>query len=206
MVRRTVCGLTAALMLMLSPGVQADEIADLVAAAVKAAGGADKLPKVLHWKEVYFIGAAPDAKGTPRDAWLAFPDAWYQNRVNIAAGNADRTDKAWLAWVWSLGALTDPGTKLSALPDSRLKDRLIKGLRVSRENRKDIDIYFDADDHKLARIDWRAYQIDFSDWKEANGFKYPAEAFVRRKDGSLHLRTVFQSLEVVPELPADLKK
>ena len=58
----------------------------------------------------------------------------------------------------------------------------------------------------MARIDWRQYQIDFDDWKEANGFKYPAKAFVRLKDGKLHLRTEFQVLDVLAELPKDLKK
>ncbi|MFO0825717.1 MAG: hypothetical protein U0792_21780 [Gemmataceae bacterium] len=188
-----------------SPGFAADP-KDLAEAAVKAAGGVDKLPKIIHWKETYFFGEKPGDKGTQREAFVAPPLAWYQNGRDIAAGNPDRTEKAYLVWVWTLAPLLDKDTTLKLLPDSTLNDKPIKGLRISREKQKDIDVYFHADTKQLARIDWRNYQIDFADWKEAEGFKFPAKAFVRRKDGKLHLRTEFQVLEVLKELPKELKK
>jgi hypothetical protein len=183
----------------------ADEARDLAEAAVKAAGGADKLPKIVRWNETYF-GADPKAKGTPRQAVVVFPSTWYQNGKDIAAGNADRTEKAYLVWVWTLAPLVEKDSKLTLLPPSKLGDQPILGLRLTRDKQKDIDLYFHEKTHRLARIDWRAYRIDFDDWNVAEGFSYPAKSFVRYKDGNLYLRTEFQKFEVLKELPSEIKK
>ena len=183
---------------------RADDATEFANAAVKAAGGAEKLPKIIRWKETYFTSET--GKGTPREAIVAMPDAWFQDGKNIAAGNADRTEKAYLVWVWTLAPLLDKESKLQLLPDSKLGAARIVGLRLSRDKQKDIDLYFEAETKRLARIDWRAYQVDFADWKDADGFKYPAKSFVRQKTGALHLRTEFQLVEVLKELPAGLKK
>ncbi|MBM4071701.1 MAG: hypothetical protein FJ271_22665 [Planctomycetes bacterium] len=175
-----------------------------VAQAVKAAGGQDKLPRMLRWKETWFLGNS--ATPNPREAILEFPSKWYQGGKNIAAGDPERAEKTYLVWVWTLAPLVDKNSTLKPLPDSKLGDRRIRGLRLTRDRQKPIDVYFDAETKKLARIDWRAYQIDFADWKESGGFRYPAKAFVRRKDGSLYLRNEFQVLEVLKELPKNLTK
>jgi len=189
-----------------APAACADDPRKLVDSAVAVAGGADKLPRIFRWKETYFVGPSTAAKGEPREAILVPPNQWYQAGKDIAAGNQDRTEKTYLVWVWTLAPLLDPESKLKALPDAKLGDKMIKGVRLTREKQKDIDVYFEAESSKLARIDWRDYQIDFADWKESAGFKYPAKSFVRFKDGLLHLRTEFQVLEVLLELPKDLKK
>jgi hypothetical protein len=190
---------------LFSPGSRADDALELAKAAVQAAGGADKLPKIVHWKETYFVGPT-QTKGTEREANIAFPSTWYQGGQDIALGNADRTEKAYLVWVWTLGPLLDKDSKLTALPPTKLGDKTILGLRLSREKQKDIDLYFHEKTHRLARIDWRAYQIDFDDWKETEGFRYPAKSFVRHKDGTLYLRTEFQLFEVLKELPRVTRK
>jgi len=103
------------------------------------------LPKFLHWKETYFTSPDPAAKGTAREAIIAPPLAWYQSGKNIAAGNADRTEKTYLVWVWTLAPLLEKDSKLKLLPDAKLGDKPIKGVRLSREGQKDIDLYFDAE-------------------------------------------------------------
>lgn len=188
-----------------SPAVRADESQELAEAAVKAAGGADKLPKIVHWKETYY-GADPKAKGVEREAYLAFPSSWYQSGKDIAVDNADRTEKAYLVWVWTLAPLLDKDSKLKVLPAAKLGDKPILGLRLTRDKQKDIDLYFHEKSHRLARIDWRAFRIDFDDWKVADGFSYPAKSYVRYADGSLRLRTEFQLFEVLKELPKELRK
>lgn len=189
-----------------SPAVRADEAQDLAEAAVKAAGGANTLPKIVHWKETYYVGADSKAPGTTREAFVAFPSAWYQSGKDIAAGNADRTEKAYLVWVWTLAPLLDKDSKLKVLPAGKLGDKPILGLRLTREKQKDIDLYFHEKTHRLACIDWRAYRIDFDDWKEVDGFSYPAKSYVRHANGTLHLRTEFQLFEVLTELPAVIRK
>lgn len=177
----------------------------LVEAAVKAAGGATKLPKILHWRETYYLTPDPADKGTPREAYLNLPTQWFQDGKDIAAGNPDRTEKTYLVWVWTLGPLLDKDSKLALLPTVIFNNKPIRGLRISRAGQNDIDIYFDARTNKLARIDWRAFQIDFDDWRETQGFKYPVKAFVRFKDGKLHLRNEFHVLEVLKALPNGLR-
>lgn len=197
------CGMSG--FLVRSPAAMADEAQELAEAAVKAAGGASKLPKIVRWKETYY-GADPKIQGTAREAIVAFPSAWYQNGKDIAAGNADRTEKAYLVWVWTLAPLLEKDSKLKALPAAKLGDKPITGLRLTRDKQKDIDLYFHEKTHRLARIDWRAYRIDFDEWKEADGFFYPAKSFVRYTDGNLFLRTEFQSFEILKELPKELRK
>ena len=188
-----------------SPVVRADEAHDLAEAAVKAAGGTSKLPKIVRWKET-FSGADPKIKGTEREAVVAFPSAWYQNGKDIAAGNADRTEKAYLVWVWTLAPLLEKDSKLKVLPAAKLGAKPIVGLRITRDKQKDIDLYFHEKTHRLARIDWRAYRIDFDDWKVVDGFSYPAKSYVRYTDGNLYLRTEFQLFEILKELPKELRK
>ena len=198
-----ICAMSGFLVWM--PAVRADEAHDLAEAAVKAAGGASKLPKIVHWKETFY-GADPSIKGTSREAIIAFPSAWYQNGQDIAAGNPDRTEKAYLVWVWTLAPLLEKDSKLQLLPAAKLGDKPIRGLRLTRDKQKDIDLYFHEETHRLARIDWRAYRIDFDDWKEADGFSYPAKSHVRYVDGNLYLRTEFQMFEILKELPKELVK
>ncbi len=182
---------------------RSDDVPSLVSEAVKAAGGADKLPKMFRWKETWFLGESTTAN--PREAILVPPSAWYQDGKNIAAGNADRSEKTYLVWVWTLAPLLEKDSTLTLLPESMLGGRIIQGVRLTREKQKDIDLYFDKETKRLARLDWRSYQIDFADWKETDGFRYPAKSYVRRKDGTLHLRTEFLLLERLAELPKELK-
>jgi hypothetical protein len=188
-----------------SLAAQADEAQDLAQAAVKAVGGVEKLPKVVHWKETYY-GADPKAKGVEREAYLAFPASWYQSGKDIAVDNPDRTEKAYLVWVWTLAPLLEKDSQLKLLPSVKLGDKTLLGLRLTRDKQKDIDLYFFEKTHRLARIDWRAYRIDFDDWKVANGFSYPAKSYVRYTDGNLRVRTEFQLFEVLQELPKELRK
>ena len=78
-------------------------------------------------------------------------------------------------------------------------------LDLSRKDRPDLNLYFDKESGLLARIDWRAYNIVFSDWKETDGVKRPSKAFVRTKDGKLRLWTEFLEFERLKSLPDGLK-
>jgi len=184
-------------------GDDKDAVKSVVEKAIKAAGGEDKLLRTFRWKESYFIG---DVKtGTPREAILQPPDKWYSNKKNIAKGNDDRLEKTYLVWAWTLVPLTLKDSKLTLLPEIKVDDKPAVGLRLSRPEKPDISLYFDKESGQLARIDWRAYNIFFSDWKETDGFKYPSKAAVKRKDGTLRLRTEFGELERLKALPEGLK-
>jgi len=180
-----------------APGESPRELAKL---AIAAAGGVDHLPVVLHWKETWSLGETGSLN--PREAYIVPPHAWYQDGRNIAEGNPDRTEKAYLVWVWTLAPLADADTKLTWLPEVEFSGKTLQGLRVQRDKQPDIDLYFDRTTHRLSALDWRAFRVDFSDWKETDGYHYASKANVRFKsDGRLHLKTEFQTFEKREKLP-----
>ncbi len=172
-----------------------EKIKAIVDKAVAAHGGADKLLRTFHWKERYCFGE--DTKGTIREASLVPPDEWWAGPRNIAEGNPDRSDKTYLVWVWTLVPLLDKDSRLTLLPPLDGAP----GLKISRDGRRDISLYFDKDNGRLARIEWRAYYVTFENWKEHDGAQYPSKAVVHRKDGSVRLWTEFLELERVKTPP-----
>ena len=170
-----------------------EKVKAIVDKAVAAHGGQDKLLRTFRWKEQYYFGESKD--GTVREASLDPPDAWWQKSKNIAAGNADRSDKTYLVWVWTLVPLLDKDSKLSLLPDLEVDGKPAAGLKLNRDGRREISLYFEKESGRLSRIDWRAYHVTFENWKEHDGARYPAKAVVRKKDGSIHLWTEFLELE-----------
>lgn len=187
-------------LLLLAAPDDAEKTRALVEKAVRAHGGQDALLRTFRWKERYFIGDSKN--GTERSANLVPPDAWWQGKTNIADGNPDRGEKTYLVWAWTLVPLLDKDSRLALLPGETVDGKPAAGLLLRRDKRPDLSLYFDVESGRLARIDWRAYRITFADWKEADGARYPSQAFVRRKDGSLHLRTEFLELERVKAAPA----
>lgn len=172
---------------------------ELAKKAVEAAGGADKLPKALRWSETWFLGTDPTPH--PRDALIGPPKTWIQNGTNIADGNADRTEKTYLVWAWTLAPLIEKDSRFTILPERKVADRPADGLKLERDDGPPIELYFDRETHRLAMVCWRKYDIDFAEWKEVDGFHYPSKAFVRRKDGTLHLWTEFKKFEKLEKLP-----
>ena len=185
--------------LALATPQDSDKVKAIVDKAVAAHGGADKLLRTFRWKEKYYFGE--ETKGTIRQASLVPPEEWWAGPKNIAAGSADRSDKTYLVWVWTLVPLLDKDSKLALLPDLEVDGGPAAGLKISREGRKDISLYFNKDTGRLARIDWRTFHVTFENWKEHDGAHYPAKAVVHRKDGGVHLWTVFLELERVKTPP-----
>ncbi|MBY0524618.1 MAG: hypothetical protein K2R98_14535 [Gemmataceae bacterium] len=115
---------------------------------VKAAGGPDKLLRIFRWKEQWFLGESKDPR--PRQAILAPPLVWGQDGRNIAKGNADRSDKTYLVWVWTLAPLLEKDSQLTLLPEIKVEDKPAVGLKLSRKDRKDYSIYFDKESKRPA--------------------------------------------------------
>jgi len=180
-------------LLALATPQDSEKIRTIVDKAVAAHGGADKLLRLFRWKERYYLG--DDPKGTVRQASLVPPEEWWAGPKNIAAGNADRSDKTYLVWVWTLVPLLEKDSKLALLPDLEVDGKPAVGLKLSRDGRKDISLYFDKDSGRLVRLDWRAYYVTFENWKEHDGARYAAKSVVHRKDGTVHLWTEFLELE-----------
>jgi len=90
------------------PDVQA-----LVEQAVRAAGGKDKLLKLFRIEEQLSVGSDPDKKGKVRISVIEPPAYWW-----IGKKQRDEDEPArYLPWAWTIGAVTDPKSKLEVLPE-----------------------------------------------------------------------------------------
>ncbi|MFN0052690.1 MAG: hypothetical protein ACKV0T_10900 [Planctomycetales bacterium] len=188
----------------LAPASKADEnvdVAAIVHKAIKAVGGEDKLLRLFRWREQYYIGESET--GTIREATLQPPDHWWQDKQDIAKDNPDRLDKTHLVEAWTLVPLTSKETKLTLLPEIKIDDQPAVGLRMVREGKADLSLYFDKESGLLARMDWRTFHITFGDWKVVDGVKYPSKSFVHTREGKLHLWTQFLEIERLKSLPED---
>jgi len=143
--------------------------AAIVAAAVEASGGKDKLLTLFSMKEQLILGPDGKKKGSPRSTVLEPPKYWWQ-------GGKDRSGEPakLLVWVWTLGAFADPKTKLTSIADLTDGDRSLVGLEASGSLEPPMKIYFDKETKLLTRIDWRGSIHRFSEWKELDGLKYPS--------------------------------
>ncbi len=178
----------------------------LVAKAVAAAGGADKLLKLFRMKELFHFGDKPEPaegkKRSTRESVCEAPKYWW-------VGKADRTDEPakFDVWAWTLGPLMDPQSKIETVPDVTENGKPASGLRVSGTVTPAMELYFDKETHLLVRMDWRTDIYRFSDWREHDGVKYPAKSIIYKKAGNkpwfYHEITEIERLK---ELPAGLTR
>jgi hypothetical protein len=177
----------------------------LVAKIVKAAGGEDKLLKLFRIKERLNVSADAKAKGNIRISVLEPPDYWWVGKVERV--EQEKEPATFLVWAWTLGALVDPKSKLTVVPDVRDGDKSLYGVRVSETIKPPMEMYFDKEQHRLVRIDWRSDIHRFSDWKEQDGVKYPAKCvgFKKKTEKEWYFSEIVE-LERLKELPAPHKR
>ena len=177
----------------------------LVEQVVTAAGGEDKLLKLFRIKERLNVSPDPEKKGAERVSVLEPPKYWWlgkKERVKDAKEPA-----TFLVWAWTLGALTDPASKVEAIPEITESDKPAFGLRVSGTIDPPMDIYFDKAESRLVRIDWRTDTHRFSDWKEHDGVKYPAKCVGYKKTtGKPWYFSEIIELDRLQELPEGLTR
>lgn len=177
----------------------------LVRQVVAAAGGDEKLLKLFRVRERINVSADPSKKGTERVSVLEPPNYWWlgtRERVK-----QDKEPATFLVWAWTLGALTDPKSKVEVIPDVTEMDRPAFGLRVSGTINPPMDLYFDKNERRLVRIDWRSDIHRFSDWKEHRGVKYPAKCVgYKKKTGEPWYFSEILELERLVDLPKGLKR
>lgn len=177
----------------------------LVKQVVQAAGGEDKLLKLFRIKEQLNVTSDPNKPGSQRISILEPPQHWW-------LGQRDRVRESkepatFLVWAWTLGALTDPMSKLEAIPEINEADQPAFGLRVSGTIDPPMELYFSKASNQLVRIDWRSDIHRFSDWKEHDGAKYPAKAVgYKKSSGKPWYFTQIIELERLKELPPGLNR
>jgi hypothetical protein len=187
-------------------GTAADpEPKELVQKVVQATGGEDRLLKLFRIKERLNVSPDPTRKGNERISILEPPNYWWLGKTERVS--EQKEPAIFLAWAWTLGALTDPKSKVAVIPELAEGDKPAFGLRVSGTITPPMDIYFDKKESRLVRIDWRGHSHRFSEWKEQDGVKYPARCVgYNLKTGKPWYFSEIIELERLKELPAGLKR
>jgi hypothetical protein len=177
----------------------------IVKQVVVVAGGEEKLLKLFRIRERLNVSPDPEKKGNERVSVLEPPNYWWQGKQERVK---DQKEPAiFLVWAWTLGALTDPKSKVEVIPEITEADRLTVGLRVSGTITPPMDLYFDKGESRLIRIDWRNDIHRFSDWKDHDGVKYPSKCVGYKKNtGKPWYFTEILELERLKELPEGLKR
>lgn len=169
---------------------------------IQAAGGESNLLKLFLMKERFNAGATLLTPGTLRTSIVEPPKNWW-------IGNKERgVEPAKVStWAWTLGALTDPKSKIEILAEVTENEKPAAGLRITGTVDPALDMYFDNETQQLVRVDWRDDIYRFSDWKDVKGTKYPAKCvMVRRRSGAPWFFHEILELEPLKELPAGLDR
>ena len=175
---------------------------ELTKHVIKAAGGEARLLKLFRMKEQYNAGTTVKNPGTPRTSVVEPPTSWW-----IATKERGEEPAKMSAWAWTLGALTDPTSMIDAIANVTEGEKSVLGLRVSGSVDPPLDLYFDAEDYRLVRLDWRDDIYRFSEWKDYDGTRFPAKCTMfRRKTEEPWFFHEILELERLPELPAELKR
>lgn len=97
--------------------------------------------------------------------------------------------------------------KLSVVGGAKVHERAAVGVRLERKNATDVNLYFDMETHLLVKAEWRGKNLDgtgvgeeqfFSDYKEADGIKYPTRV-VMHQDGKETLTKELTEYELLKD-------
>ena len=180
------------------------DIAPTVKKVVNAAGGEDKLLKVFRIKEKLVLNPDGKNKGSDRVSILVPPEQWWIGKTERV--KQEKEPATFLVWAWTLGAITDPKSKLSPLPEINDQEVTLFGLRISGTINPPMDMYFDKKESKLARIDWRNDVHRFSEWRSLDGLQYPSRTIGYKKSGKAWYQSDITELTRLTELPKGLSK
>ncbi len=176
----------------------ADDPAKFAAEIVKRHGGADRLLKTFSMAETYSTNGGK--KNSDRVSKLQPPHLWYlgqTERVSESGKGSVCQD----VWMWTLGPLADPLTKLAAAPDAVVAGRNAHALKVSGTIEPAIVAYFDTETFGLVRIDWKGQQFLFSEPKVFDGATVPTHCVLYGKDGKERIRTDIRAITRLATLP-----
>jgi hypothetical protein len=180
----------------------------LVKQVIASAGGESKLLRLFRTRETVNVSSDPEKKVAERVSVYEPPNYWWTGKNERVKNEAKPEEPAtFLVWAWTLGVLTDPASKLEAIPEVIQSDKPAVGLRISGTVTPAMDLYFDKADNRLVRIDWRSDIHRFSDWREHDGLNYPAKCVGYKKaTGKPWYFSEIISLERLDELPEGLKR
>lgn len=173
--------------------------AEIVAQAIQAVGGQEKVLRLFRIKERFNMGptlATPEEAKT-RVSVIEAPRYWWLN-------GKDRTDEPakFDVWGWSLGVLTDPNTVIENLAGVEENGATTVALRVRGTINPAMDLHFDPVTWRLVRMDWSNDIYRFSEWREQGGTGYQSKTIMfKRKTLEPWFYHEILELEKLIELP-----
>jgi hypothetical protein len=114
---------------------------------------------------------------------------------------AEEKEEMYAKWVSSVRPLKDKAFKLAALGEIKIGDKAAVGVRVSRDGKRDINLYFDPASGMLLKNEYQVKDIQggankemqqetfFTDYKDFKGSKYPTKITINR-DGKRYVEAV----------------
>lgn len=180
----------------------------IVASAIDAVGGEEKLLRLFRARETVNVSADPGKKVAERVSVYEPPKYWWTGKTERVKNETKPDEPAiYLVWAWTLTMLTDPASKIESIPEIVEDDKGAVGVRVSGTVDPPMDLYFDKASSRLVRIDWRSDIHRFSEWKEADGVSYPAKCIgFKKSSGKPWYYSEIIELERLQELPEGLKR
>jgi len=163
------------------------------------------LLKLFRYKEKLNVSSDPNKKPNERTSVVEAPNYWWMNKKERVS--QEKEPAIFLVWGWTLGAITDPKSKLETIPELKDGDQTLVGIRVSETVKPAMDLYFDKATYLLVRIDWRTDIHRFSETKEHDGVKYPSKCIGYKKNSSKPWYfTEITDVERLMDLPFGLKR
>lgn len=177
----------------------------LVARAVTAAGGQEKLLRLFRINERLNVSPDPEKPPSTRVSILEPPKHWWQGKTDRVVTSQEPA--TYLVWAWTLQILLAEESKLEVVPDIQEQERPAWGLRVSGSVNPALEMYFDRESSRLVRIDWRSDMHRFSDWQSHDGVWYPAKCIGYKKStGKPWYFSEITQLERLETLPEGLER
>lgn len=180
------------------------DVAAVVKRVTDAVGGETKLLKLFRIKERLILGSDGTKPGSERLSILEPPNYWWLGKKERVS--QEKEPAIFLVWTWTLGALTDPKSKLELLPDSKDGEVHVFGVRISDTINPPLEAWFSKQDNRLVKIDWRKDTHRFSEWKETDGVSYPSLTVGHKPDGRAWYYSTIVELTPLPELPEGLSR
>jgi hypothetical protein len=230
--------LLAGLLVLTAAGVlRADDEAEaraLIAKSIEAAGGAANLAKhnAATWKEkgtYYGMGEGLPYAG---DYAVQWPGQFKMEIQGVFAIVLDG-DKGWMktggqtlemtgenlavhlsnhraGWIATLLPLKDKDFALKLLGESKVDERPVVGVKVTRKEYPDVELYFDKTTHLLSKISYPTKvpeeqfkgvtaEISFANFIEIEGAKVPSKVSMKR-DGKRFVEAEMEEIHAVGKL------
>ncbi len=220
------------------------EMRALIAKAIKAKGDTDPKYKALTMKgagKFYGLGDAIDFsaewqfQGSTQmrvnmeikvmDQNLAFAQivngnkGWTKFNAEVMDMSADEVaeeqNEMYAKWISSLTPLKDKAFSLAPLGEVKVDDKAALGVRVSREGKRDINLFFDKASALLVKTEHQVKDVKgggnqemgqetyLNDYKQFQDTKYATKVVIKR-EGKLYVEAVLSEVQLLESIDSSV--